>query len=124
MGGGSSKDSVKKIDTSEWTNIGSANGAEIVSSNMGNGIGELRVIPVDPRHDMDKEMDIYSYRKNRPPLVRCLGAESMKAKSKTMCGNEQTVKVLTERIPKRWSELPQLTFPETLYALGESLKGY
>lgn len=69
-------------------------------------------------------MEIYSYRKNQPSIVRCLGAESLQAKNKTMCGNEQTLKVLTERIPKRWSELPQLTFPETLYGLNESLKGF
>lgn len=34
------------------------------------------------------------------------------------------MKVVSERIPKRYSELPQLTFKESLYALSESLRGY
>lgn len=34
--------------------MGNSNGAEIVSSNMGNGLGEVRVIPLDPKHDLDK----------------------------------------------------------------------
>lgn len=41
-----------------------------------------------------------------------------------MCGNRKYMKVLTEKIHKRWSQLPQLTFPETIYALNESFKGY
>jgi hypothetical protein len=41
-----------------------------------------------------------------------------------MCGVENTMKVATERIIKRWSSLPQLAFPEILYALTQALEGY
>ena len=70
-------------------------------------------------------MEIYNYRKNQNnALVSCYGVEAVKAKTTTMCGNQQNLKVLTERIPKRWPTLPQITFPETVYALSESLKGF
>jgi hypothetical protein len=56
---------------------------------------------MDPRHEEGKEKKIYSYRKNTSlPLVKCLGAEFAKSENKTMCGNQQNVKVLTERIPR------------------------
>ena len=32
--------------------------------------------------------------------------------------------VVTEHIPHRLTNVPQLTFPESLYALDESLQGY
>lgn len=34
-----------------------------------------------------------------------------------ICGAGNTIKVITERVIKRWIELPQLTFPEILHAL-------
>ena len=75
MGGGSSKDKALKIDPNEWTAVGNSNGQEILSSNKGNGNGEISIIPLDPKHDIDKELEIYSYRKKKDsPLVRCLGA--------------------------------------------------
>jgi|LakMenEpi03Aug12_release.lakeMendotaPanAssembly.Ray.scaffolds.fasta_scaffold162872_1 hypothetical protein len=35
----------------------------------------------------------------------------MKANSIGVCGKLNTMKVVTERIIKRWQDLPQLTFP-------------
>ena len=40
------------------------------------------------------------------------------------CGNEARVAVYSERIPYRLSDLPQITFPESLYLLNESLNSY
>lgn len=34
------------------------------------------------------------------------------------------MRVLTERIPLRLNQLPQLTFEESLYALSEAFRGY
>jgi hypothetical protein len=41
-----------------------------------------------------------------------------------VCGNQKVMKVITERIPKRLPDLPQITFQESIYALSESLRGY
>lgn len=54
MGGDSSKDDIKKINMNEWINVGSENGIDILKSNMGAGEAELRVIPSDPKHEIDK----------------------------------------------------------------------
>lgn len=45
-------------------------------------------------------------------------------KASNICGNQKIIRVITERIPQRLSNLPQLTFQESLYALSESLRGY
>jgi hypothetical protein len=41
-----------------------------------------------------------------------------------MCGNQQVVKVLTERIPKRLSQIKKMAYPECLCLLIESLRGF
>ena len=70
------------------------------------------MIALDPKKTFDEEMKIYNYRKNQNnALVSCYGVEALKAKSTTMCGNEQNLKVLTERIPYRWPTLPKLSQP-------------
>jgi hypothetical protein len=41
-----------------------------------------------------------------------------------MCGGGNTMKVVTERIVKRWNDIPQLQLPEVLYSLTQALEGY
>lgn len=41
-----------------------------------------------------------------------------------MCGNQQNVKVLTERIPKTLNEINSFSFPESLCVLRKSLRGF
>lgn len=38
----------------EWMNIGVEDGAEIVRSNVTKQEGEIRLIPLDPKHEIDK----------------------------------------------------------------------
>lgn len=41
-----------------------------------------------------------------------------------MCGNQQNVKVLTERIPHRLDTVRNFSEPEALYVLSEALAGF
>ena len=82
-------------------------------------------MPLNPKTPLDEELDTYHYRKHQnDALVACYGVQQTKDKSAGMCSNDKHAKVLTERMPRRWWELPQLTADETNYALGEALKGY
>lgn len=41
-----------------------------------------------------------------------------------MCGSTQVIRVAVERTVARWGDLGELSFPETLYALSESIRGF
>lgn len=85
----------------------------------------MNVIKLDPTKTPEKELEVYYYRRTvDAPLVKCYGAEPIKSTGGGLCGVNNTMKVITERIIKRWGELPQLTFSEILYALREALDGY
>lgn len=69
-------------------------------------------------------MKIYDYRKlNNDGLIKSYQAivinnPDSHAKTNNICSNQhQYIDVYTERIVDRLSNLPQLTFPETLYIL-------
>lgn len=119
MGGKGSKNESTDIDYEEWETIGEIHDFKVVRSNKGRGEAELHQIVLDPRYDTDREAEIYNYRqKINNSLVKCFGYESNIGKKTTLCGNEQNCRVLTERIPKRWNQIPQITFPESVYALS------
>lgn len=54
MGGTNTKNQISKINVDEWQKVGREGGTDIVRSNIGNGEGEMQVIPFDPRHEIDK----------------------------------------------------------------------
>jgi hypothetical protein len=56
-------------------------------------------------------------------MVKTYGAELINIKT-GMCGAEQSLKVVTEYLPKRLSTVSQFSFYEALYILTEVLKGF
>lgn len=50
--------------------------------------------------------------------MKVLAAEFEKSERKTLCGNQQNVKVMTERIPWRLDDIKNLTHSESLYILS------
>jgi hypothetical protein len=85
----------------------------------------VEIILLDPLRQLPNELEIYAFRKSQEDaLVAVFAVEELKASQATMCGNQQNVKVIYESIPRRYCDLPQLTFPETVYALSEALRGF
>jgi hypothetical protein len=57
-------------------------------------------------------MQIYQYRKDQDnALVKAYAVKDENSKVGTICGNNKMLKVITERIPWRLGQLPQLSFP-------------
>lgn len=63
---------------------------------------------------------------NNDALVRTLGTQNLDPNyiNKHICAGQMKFFVYTEKMPYRLSECPQLTFPETLLFLRESLKAF
>jgi hypothetical protein len=79
----------------------------------------------DPLYSIEDELDIYNYRKSQEKaLVEVYSAEYLKSTQATMCGNQQNIKVIYERLPLRFKDLPLLTVPQAIYVLSESLRGF
>ena len=75
------------------------------------------------RYSPAGEFDIYEQRRvSTLPIVKAYGAEHTTVGGALNPKNE--FRVLTERIPHRLSQTPQLSYPESLYVLNESLRGY
>lgn len=43
------------IDSSQWSTVSQGPQGQIVTSRKGLGQGEVNIIPLDPRHEVDKE---------------------------------------------------------------------
>lgn len=107
--------------------------------------GERRTYELDPFYDVKNESYIYKYRRDtKSPLVASYGSEKLTfdqvkpliahqitgKDEKERKKNEKEFKkrvylsTITEHIPKRLAEVPQLTFGESLYVLDRSLEGY
>jgi hypothetical protein len=66
---------------------------------------------------------MYEYRRSQSlNLVRVLYAE--RENSQYICAGTEVVRVKTERIPYRLGEIQNISLPETLYILQETLVGY
>jgi hypothetical protein len=80
---------------------------------------------IDPRRNIDKEYEIYNYRRTQEnALVTVFAVQNQKNSESSICGNTQVLRVVIERIPLRYKDLPQLPFREVLYALSESIRGF
>ena len=99
-------------------------------------MAEKNIVTLDPIYDPKNEEFIYNYRRDtKAPLVAAYGSELLIAE-KAPKGEKKDKKdkkkkdpyshmvVLTERMPHRLADAPQLTYPETLYVLDRSLEGY
>ena len=90
-------------------------------------MAEKRIITIDSAYDIEEELAIYHMRQhNNEALVRTLGTQNLDPNYMTnnICASQMKVFVYTEKMPHRLSECPQLTFPETLLFLRESLKAF
>lgn len=107
------------ITNDEWQQIRYEPNRRILENLRTNLEAEYQLVKLDPIYTPDHELDIYLYRKHTDSaLVKIYGAEHVKNSQAPLCGNVETLKVITERIPRRLSELPQLVLPEALYFLS------
>ncbi len=73
----------------------------------------------------EKECEIYNYRRTQEnALVGVYAVQNSKGGDGSLCGNTQIVRVAVERTVARWGDLGELPFPEILYALSESIRGF
>ena len=73
-------------------------------------------------YDPTDQIDIYESREQaRSPVVKTYAAENINKGS--ALNPQNNMRILTERIQYRLSEAPQLTYPESLYVLDNSLAG-
>ena len=104
------------------------NGLELYKNKFNGLVAEKRVVELDSRLPLAGEKRIYNYRcTNTDGLVKTYQAQPLESdgdKGVCGCGHKQRMQVYSERIPHRLSQLPQLTFPESLYLLKESLNSY
>lgn len=56
----------------------------------------MHLIYADPKRSIENELDIYTYRREQDnALVTIYAAENLKANKSSMCGNEQSYKVIS-----------------------------
>jgi hypothetical protein len=86
---------------------------------------EAHTVAIDPHNSLTKEYDIYNYRRTQDnALVSVYAVNNIKDTSPNLCGNRDVLKVMVERIPIKGHQLKRLSFPEGVYMLSESLRGY
>ena len=110
-----------KINPSDWSQptYDSTQDVWLTTHTRTNLDAQQQTITNDPNQNLEYEMEIYHYRKQQDnALVKVYGAEHMSPKDKPLCGNTDNIKVITERIPRRYNELPVLSFPEGVYCLS------
>lgn len=109
----------------EWEVIGEEEGLQTVRNKETDREGQVHKLCMDPRRNLEKELEVYNYRRTQQnALVAVYAVHSLGDSQRQLCGNEQTYKVVTERIPRRLSDLPVVPQREALYLLSEALRGY
>lgn len=119
-----------------WVEVGGPNSG-IVRENQTGREGERRIIALDPIYSPSNEQFIYNFRKEtKLPFVSAYGSEVLdfqkpteqqkkdKNTLQTLQDPYEHLAVITERIPHRLSQAPQLTYAESLYVLDRALEGY
>ena len=127
MGGGESRSAeILRYVEGEWTQLGTLdNNVPLLRNRQTDQQAQLHSVILDPKRDIQQEYDIYNYRrKQQKALVGVYAAQEMQNEQSKLCGNQRIVKVLTEHIPVRCPQLPQLPFPDSLYLLSECLTGF
>lgn len=77
----------------------------------------------EPKYNILREFELYEYRRGQGlNLVRVLFAE--RENSNYICAGTEVVRVKTERIPYRLSEIQNISLAETFYILQETLVGF
>lgn len=103
-----------------WAEVGDPNSGIVRESSTGRE-GERRIVALDPLFDPKNEQFIYNYRREtKTPFVNAYGSEllALEKPPKTASKDKKEVKdpynhlaVITERIPFRLVDAPQLTYP-------------
>ena len=124
MGGGSSKSKKKIVKNpveAHWDTVEQNELFNIVRNKEDGRQAEEYHYPLDNRYDPATEAVIYERRrKTTYPIVRAYDHQ-FQAKGKKEIGPNNKFRVVTERIPHRLSQAPQLTYDESLYVLSRSL---
>lgn len=109
----------------EWENVREENGVRVVRNRENDVEAEVVAIVVEPQRNLEKELEIYEYRrKQEDALVSVFAVQNSKNNDSSFCGNTQMLKVVVERIVSRLKDLPQLPLPASLYVLSEVIRGY
>lgn len=120
----------------EWERVGNENGVEIFKRKEDGVLAEKRTVNLDGRYSMDTENNIYDFRRtNTMGLVKVYETElveepndprrrNQSLSNLCKCNDSVRLSVYSERIQYRLSELPQLTFPESLQFLKQTLNSY
>lgn len=94
-------------------------------------IAEKRLITLDHRFTLENEKQIYKLRENNNlgfvKVYQVDGVEESKNQEQSnfcRCGDSIKLNIYTERIENRLSELPQLTFSESLHLLWETTNSF
>ena len=85
----------------------------------------MHEIYIDPHLPLNKEFDIYNYRRAQDhALVSTYSVNNLRETSPHLCGHRDILQVMTEHIPVRVHQLRQLSLPESVYLLSESIRGF
>ena len=123
MGGSKSKLEGLKIDRDRWSKMESKGDFDVMWDKSGEE-AQLYHFPLDETMNIENEIDINNYRANSEGNhVRVIGAEN-KEESVGLCGKQNNVDILTERIPILLGESRQLSFEESNIVLYNAIKGY
>lgn len=109
----------------EWENVREENGVRVVRNRETDEEAEMLAIVVEPQRNLEKEFEIYEYRRTQKnALVSVYAVQNSRSNDTSFCGNSQMLRVAVERIVARLKDLPQLQLPASLYVLSEAIRGY
>lgn len=101
------------------------NGVRVIRNCETDVEAEILGIVVEPQRSLEKEFEIYEYRRTQEnALVSVYTVQNSKSNDTSFCGNTQMLRVVVERIIVRLRDLPQLPLPASLYLLSEAIRGY
>lgn len=107
----------------EWKIVENLGYCDVVRNSNTNELLEQYTIPVDGRLSLPEEFQRYEFRRTQTQnLVRVIQVQ--KQDSKYLCSGMDFLRVRTERIPVRLSELKNVPLNESLYILQEALIGF
>lgn len=116
-------DVLRPSKPNEWVREGSTGYCEVVRNTLTGQIAEQYSVAVDGRLSQQDNLARYQYRStNNQFIVGVYQVE--KEDSQFMCQGQEHVKVFTERIPQRLSEVGRVTTEEGLYVLRQTLQGF
>ena len=113
MGGRESKSGeILKFIDKEWEYLKtSKSGIKIYRNRYTDNEAELHTIGIEQKMSLQKEYDIYNYRRTQDNALVCVYAvQNLKDTAPNLCGNRNVLKVMVESIPWRLSGLPKLSF--------------